>query len=285
MPIICTTSPSHVSIGVVPVTCPPPTRGPIERFSGRSKSRLAAYLATCTARYQYMGTLTYGVDFPSWGPDAKRHLDLFLQWLLRRMRRLSGSPADESICWFLEFQKRGAPHFHLFYTRRIPWKEAAQQWARIIGDPGIWRTSTRFEKLNSGRGGTVSYARKYAAKLTQKVVPHGYEGVGRFWGIRGLRARAVATTRWTDCEEGRVRMRRLWDVLIDCEKAGIARRFPWPEPARGVSFYFRREIPSGTAAALARELISIINCPMLRTSQQKGQPEHVDGYEVEFKSA
>ena len=36
-------------------------------------------------------------------------------------------------------------------------------------------------------GGAASYAAKYAAKSDQKVVPDGYEGVGRFWGHWGVK--------------------------------------------------------------------------------------------------
>jgi hypothetical protein len=35
---------------------------------------------------------------------------------------------------------------------------------------------------------------KYAAKMEQKTVPEGYESVGRFWGVAGLRSCVEAAT-------------------------------------------------------------------------------------------
>lgn len=48
---------------------------------------------------------------------------------------------------------------------------------------------TRVERIKSGRDGTISYARKYAAKQSQKDVPIGFGWCGRFWGICGNRTR------------------------------------------------------------------------------------------------
>lgn len=46
----------------------------------------------------------------------------------------------------------------------------------------------------------MAYASKYAAKLTQKSVPEGYENVGRFWGVTGVRSVLAADTYVTQDE-------------------------------------------------------------------------------------
>lgn len=99
-----------------------------------------------------------------------------------------------SIFWFLEFQNRGAPHFHLFISEFIVDRDSiewcAKTWFRIVGsdDDRHLRAGTRLEKLRNGRKGTVSYAAKYAAKAEQKVVPENMLNAGRFWGVCGCRS-------------------------------------------------------------------------------------------------
>lgn len=202
-------------------------RGSVDHFSPKSRSRLARYLGNCSAHYRYMGTLTYGCVWPTDGVQVKAQFDRFLKFMLRRMRDVSNNPDAESICWFIEFQERGAPHFHFFYTTRLSWKELARYWAECAEDPGIWGTSTRFERLRRGRNGTVGYARKYASKLAQKVVPDDYKSVGRFWGVRGYRGIVAATTTF-EVNEGTSRVatmiRRTLDRLVD---ERLLRRFPW----------------------------------------------------------
>jgi hypothetical protein len=101
--------------------------------------------------------------------------------------------------WFLEFQKRGAPHFHLFTTYVQPTlvqrERVAKIWARVIlGKKAercrslTWRKvfavhshARTWEPIRS-IDGAARYAVKYATKTRQKVVPEGYRNVGRFWG-------------------------------------------------------------------------------------------------------
>ena len=258
---VCTQGIYHVSLGVIPHP-DGGLRGPssltgrksISGFTGRSKSRLAAYLRDAFADYRYMGTLTYPARYPNFGPEAKGHLDSYLKWHLAAMRRLADDSFRQAICWFLEFQRRGAPHFHLFYTEHVDWSSAAKKWADVIEQPDCWRTSTRYETLRSGRGGTVSYARKYAAKQHQKDVPDGFRHVGRFWGVRGNRQVVTATIRWLESSGGREAAQEAWELMNECAKDGIARRFRWPAPAQGAIFFFPGGIPKGTAARLTTGL-------------------------------
>jgi hypothetical protein len=139
-----------------------------------------------------MCTLTYPGEFPMDGRTVKRHLDCFVK---RAFRYWVDGSEPKSCFWFLEFQQRGAPHFHLFINFHIPVELVAQWWYEIVGseDERHLLAGTRIEALRSGRYGTVSYATKYAAKIEQKLVPPNFVNVGRFWGVYGDRRCLAAT--------------------------------------------------------------------------------------------
>lgn len=175
----------------------PPGRQPITKFSEWSAGRMRRYLRSCLAEYTCMVTLTYPCGYPSDGRTVKGHLRAFMERCRRKLESRNQFPADHSAFWFLEFQGRGAPHFHIFTTFGIPRDELAQDWFEIVGseDDRHRRAGTRIEALQSGRGGTVSYASKYAAKPEQKDVPDEYQNVGRFWGVCFNRRCVSAVTR------------------------------------------------------------------------------------------
>jgi hypothetical protein len=173
-------------------------RGRVRGFSGRSRSRMARYLRCCESEYVSMGTLTYPRDPGTWG-GAKAHLRLLGERLRRRFAHDAARPW--SFFWFLEFQSRGAPHFHFFATHFIPRDELARAWFEIVGscDERHLRAGTRIERLRRGRAGTIKYAKKYAFKLEQKQLPDMYknQGFGRWWGVRGHKKSTGAATRVT----------------------------------------------------------------------------------------
>lgn len=193
----------HVSLQKSTFTCvisPSSLRGcesnvkkRITGFSGSSGVRMRRFLRGCSAEYRVMFTLTYPGYYSIDGLECKRHLKLLFQ----RINRLWGGglhhPNEkgerESLFWFLEFQARGAPHFHIFGTRSIDKQWLAKSWYEIVGSDDLRHlyAGTRVESLRTGRGGTISYAAKYAAKQTQKVVPVDFLNVGRFWGVTGNR--------------------------------------------------------------------------------------------------
>jgi hypothetical protein len=88
--------------------------------------------------------------------------------------------------WFLEFQKRGAPHFWLFLTGSVPKAELSAAWYRIVasGDERHLRAGTRIGFIRKPYA-LAAYAAKYAAKWEQKEVPADYRDVGRFWSRFG----------------------------------------------------------------------------------------------------
>jgi hypothetical protein len=170
-------------------------RAAISEFSSKSVIRMRAYLRECLYEYTGMVTLTYPEYFTANGAIVKEHLHRFLQELHRHSARHDTS-IESSSFWFLEFQERGAPHFHILTTIRPGKVWIASTWYRIVGSESEYHEScgTRVETIRSGRAGMASYVTKYAAKSEQKVVPLGYENVGRFWGIYGGRSTVSAVT-------------------------------------------------------------------------------------------
>jgi len=96
----------------------------------------------------------------------------------------------------MEFQERGAPHFHIFGTWFPDKDVVATIWYNIVNsdDKRHLAAGTRVEFFKHGRAGMSSYASKYALKQEQKTVPENYQNCGRFWGVYGYRAVMSADT-------------------------------------------------------------------------------------------
>lgn len=171
-------------------------RSDITGFSKSSAQRMRRYLRECFVDYKAMVTLTYPGFYSSNGGIVKEHLRRFLQEVKRQYIRDKYDSDLFSAFWFLEFQERGAPHFHIFFTHLPDKKFISNKWYEIVGseDERHLRAGTRTEVLQRGRGGTISYASKYASKACQKAVPEGYSKVGRFWGVWGNRRLVAADT-------------------------------------------------------------------------------------------
>lgn len=127
------------------------------------------------------------------------------------MRQLTGS---FDYIWFLEFQKRGAPHIHIMTSVLEPRDSTrgwfAGLWAGISTDGNNWPYSQLHEVTRGyirgadlmtqdavryhhttevkawenfrSSDGAARYAAKYCLKTWQKTVPKCYSDVGRFWG-------------------------------------------------------------------------------------------------------
>lgn len=172
------------------------TRGRVTTFSRRSRKRLLEK----TARLDLAGivktkpivflTLTYGQNYPK-PKQAKVHL----RTMWKRIARLS---PEASGIWRMEFQDRGAPHFHiiLFNLPFISKEVVKTIWGEIIGIE-YWDTSkeeaqepfTRIEAIRNPRK-AMAYVSKYVAKRPDESsgfnhVPYltAGENVGRLWGV------------------------------------------------------------------------------------------------------
>jgi hypothetical protein len=176
-------------------------RDKIREWSRASRRRL---LRTCLALdWNALGrlvmiTLTYPGErgaacIPHDGRTVHKHLRRFL----KRWARQWGTPRG---LWKLEFQRRGAPHLHLFLSAPNeismgtlrPW--VADAWWRVVGsgDADHLRAGTGVEAWN---GTPTRYAWKYAKadsrKEPQHQVPDDFQNVGRWWGLIKLAPRWI----------------------------------------------------------------------------------------------
>lgn len=205
-------------------------RGEITGFSRSSRQRMAKFLRNSVIPLPFMVTLTYPSVFPSDGKTVKYHLKRFCQEYVSNIES-SGVATDLiTAFWFLEFQARGAPHFHLFVSHPIDYKWVAKSWYRIVGTDDIrhLHAGTKIEKLRDFRAGAISYAKKYAEKSNQKQIPPEYAHAGRFWGVVGNRATvAAAIARNRDCKfseniEDRITWEKAMEQLKYAIMAGVA---------------------------------------------------------------
>lgn len=146
----------------------------VKRYSSKSMNRLSFVANNTEVQLKNMVTLTYPNEYPTNGKEVKSHLNKFLNSLRRK---------EISYLWFLEFQDRGAPHFHILINKFLCHKYAAQRWYEICdtGDERHLKSGTQVQAMRTSDGG-ARYATKYAYKEKQKECPDGFLEVGRFWG-------------------------------------------------------------------------------------------------------
>jgi hypothetical protein len=148
-------------------------RRPITAYSKQSQARLK-HLLRNIEQQKYLLTLTYPALPPQDGKTIKKHLSAFTRWL-----KMQG--VTQGI-WILEFQERGAPHFHLLFDVRLDVTYCAQKWSHIIGNsasPNI-QSGIQLEDIRHWHK-TVSYL----TKAKSKEVPEGFDSTGRLWGVWG----------------------------------------------------------------------------------------------------
>lgn len=180
-------------------------RQKVTSLSSRSLSRLALLALSTPTQFKSILTVTYGQNYPLKGEKVKYHLNHFLT----KLRRSYG---QFDYLWFLEFQSRGAPHFHILTTLAPPnkvqrskishmwadivepqnWPYEAVEWVedeakykgQLFTNEAVWFVNKREKHLAKLKHefGARRYVVKYATKLKQKIVPKNYRNVGRFWG-------------------------------------------------------------------------------------------------------
>ncbi len=172
-------------------------RGAIKGFSRASRRRLLYRVAECGDALPIFVTLTYGASWPDNPVVWKRHLDTW--W-----KRVKREDSTLGAIWKLEFQKRGAPHFHLLVYRKDkgrPFLEmtwVAHSWAAVTGDesPEHVRAGTRVEAIRSVRG-AMFYASKYLAKSDGPSPDPACLHAGRVWGcLSGSNLPIETTSIW-----------------------------------------------------------------------------------------
>lgn len=220
-------------------------RPQIEGLSDSSVKRMRRYLRSAVADYVNMITLTYPFTYPMDGKVCKEHLRKFLQELNREAVRHSAGHGFSAF-WFIEFQERGAPHFHLLTT----WSPmdsikgadswVKKTWYRIVGseDPRHLAAGTREEKLKAGKDGMVGYVTKYAQKEEQKTVPDAFKNVGRFWGIHGLRDTLCAVVQIDKASLQKPEVQRWYKAAINILRDACARA----DAGAGAGVYARARV-------------------------------------------
>jgi len=158
-------------------------RGLVSDFSSASRRRLGRLLATVEPhqRFTFL-TLTYPKDYPD-AMTAKQHLRSF-------MKRLTRIEQRTVMIWKLEFQTRGAPHFHLILMN-FPFVSQHHML-------NMWREVTRhdvkhlhIEAMANEPSRAFAYIAKYTGKagssftLSAYLSAHPGAKVGRVWGMWG----------------------------------------------------------------------------------------------------
>ncbi len=166
---------------------PVPKRGKIHEWSDSSRRNFRKFMGGLKLGALDGGMLvglTYPEEFPA--PEShdvyKGDLKAFKERFLRRFPR-------GSFTWKLEFQKRGAAHFHLVVFGIGEGDEALRSWKAWVdrawyqvvasGDEKHLRAGVTSEWVRS-RGGAVGYLVKYLGKDDQ-TRPGDF--TGRYWGL------------------------------------------------------------------------------------------------------
>jgi len=197
-----------IADALAPVRTGGGTRGVITELSEASRDRLADVAWSLTAE-GHKPTLLLTVTSPAnfeyiyhvdpdtgevieGGPLFKLHMQTFRKRLDRFLKK--HGVYRWSALWFIEFQKRGAPHLHLMlFNCEISEKVrgwmrgwCGRAWSSIVGNPSKKEQKkhqaacSRVERVRVPHFG---YAVKYATKTEQKEVPAEFSRVGRFWGV------------------------------------------------------------------------------------------------------
>lgn len=209
-------------------------RKEIRDFSAASRRRLQRKLATINedeaGGLPDFLTLTYPGEYSGDWQRWKRDLEAFRHALERKWPQVWG-------VWRLEFQKRGAPHFHALlwdgpqmvgmevrdgatgkniviadgqneHNKKV-FEWMSQTWYRIVGsgDAKHLLAGTRIEPIQTWNG-VRYYTSKYLAKLPEGgFCPVAY--TGRFWGVIGGKRWRVSLFQRQMGEETYFKMRRV----------------------------------------------------------------------------
>ncbi|WP_373235081.1 rolling circle replication-associated protein [Mycobacterium marinum] len=216
--------------------------GVITEWSRKSRSSMCRTFAELdysplveSGRVPAMVTLTYPGDWEAVAPDGasvKRHMMLWR----KRFQREYGEPAR--YIWKLEFQRRGAPHIHLWMAPPIsPGRSGrgfaqwlSETWAQVVDHPDPAQKArhrlagtaidvrNRLKACDPKR--LAIYFTKHSSpnmngdKEYQNVVPELWRqpgrGPGRFWGVYGLKKAAAVVEVAQDAYLAARRIVRRW---------------------------------------------------------------------------
>jgi len=149
-------------------------RGKISKLSFPSSKRLKMVLRNVADKMEYEAGLTYPKGFSSDGILVKKHFHKLRSWF---------NYYGYKYVWIMEFQGRGAPHFHLLLNKEIKKEALIKIWFKIVGSGDLKHLKHGVHVgLIRNKGATATYFNSYVTKKDQKHVPKEYQNVGRFWG-------------------------------------------------------------------------------------------------------
>lgn len=234
----------------------PPGRS-ITEWSRKSRATMCRTFAELdytplveSGRVPAMVTLTYPGDWAAVTPNGtsvKRHMVLWR----KRFQREYGEPAR--YIWKLEFQRRGAPHVHLWMAPPIsPGRSGrgfaqwlSETWAQVVDHPDAEQKArhrlagTAIDVRNGLKACDPkrlaiyftkhSSPNRYGDKEYQHIVPDAWRepgcGPGRFWGVFGLKKAVAVVEVAQDAYLAARRIVRRWS-RSQAVYGNIASRFP-----------------------------------------------------------
>jgi len=160
-------------------------RGTVRFFSKASRRRLIEAMARLDVAHIRTVFLTLTFSAIPTPHEAKRAFKAFSMRLRRKF-------PEASAFWRMEFQERGAIHFHLLVFGMPYWsqKQIQYAWECCTGE---YRSIVHVKLLRGGKRQAMAYVSKYIAKnspvptsLDNAAYPHaegsGESDTGRFWG-------------------------------------------------------------------------------------------------------
>lgn len=166
-------------------------RRPITGWSEASRRRFEFIAANCAAMFKSFITLTYHAVNLSWEDDHERNRRVVKDSKknLNRFRTTLRRELGQHL-WVQEFQKRGVIHYHLLCEGEPLKDRCSWVWLKATGelhDRHAQRVAVKVEHAEKERS-LRGYLGRYIGKGSQKVLPPGIEGAGRWWGrSRGLK--------------------------------------------------------------------------------------------------
>ena len=156
-------------------------RGEITGFSSDSRKRMLEMINMLEFRRVIFVTLTYPAVFPEDGKQVKEHLRRFRARVEKKYGKLR-------IVWRMEYQKRGAPHFHLiildgpficrwWLSKAWVMSNDTKSWKNFLFGSNIKGIAQKGDSQK-----VINYVCKYAGKVEEHVRSDENEWCGRFWG-------------------------------------------------------------------------------------------------------
>ena len=201
-------------------------RGVVTDFSRQSRRRLQTLFCSVPRtgyepwRMLFI-TLTYHNVWGARSKDWKNDLNAFKERLYRKWGTFPG-------VWRLEFQKRGAPHFHLLLFPPVgaleattaikdkdqPWTDFKADvlfsWHDLVapGDVYHWLHGVKMTQGTSWRG-AMYYLSKYVSKVEENLAP-ATAPPGRVWGCWHKSMFGIVWRRWNLEYMQYVKLRRVF---------------------------------------------------------------------------